>query len=509
MIERSGEGFHRGSLFALWGTDEPDEPLQAGGLPRGEGVAEREAAGTAQPVIHAVMAFDHSIPSLEDIKAFLVNKLLCHKRFRKRIHLKGHYTHPTWATTKVDVAQHVRLVVLSPPADGSDILADGTELHNHVSQMLREELPYNRPPWEVHLISYKGRPGGALLWRIHHSIGDGISLASLLLSLADGGPAPLPGEGEKATLGGTSLLSNSASMLSRLLEVAWNTVGSLLYTLYIFLVPDLPSAIRAEGALYRKKCRRKLAVSQEVPVSEVKAIGWKAGATVNDVLMAAMSYAIARYEFEERPSSCLERHRLSFLMVVNIRPIRGIQADIAASAAGRDTHWGNRVGPISGPLPLFDERGGLLSASERLKRMHRLLKSKKSSLEPVVLSLVVRSLSCILGPWAAMAVVDRLGYNGTTLLSNVPGPQEPVILAGHQITSICNVVNGTPQASQFSFLSYDGGLRLAMTTSEAVIPEPSRLTSLFLEGIDELRDTYGVKAFLSVKHPPVTGKPTS
>lgn len=47
---------------------------------------------------------------------------------------------------------------------------------------------------QVQRIDYSDAPGGALHWKIHHSIGDGISLASLLLGCVDGGMPEMPGE---------------------------------------------------------------------------------------------------------------------------------------------------------------------------------------------------------------------------------------------------------------------------------------------------------------------------
>ena len=45
------------------------------------------------------------------------------------------------------------------------------------------------PLWQFHLIEhYEG--GSAILVRIHHCIGDGISLTSVVLSITDGGAGP-------------------------------------------------------------------------------------------------------------------------------------------------------------------------------------------------------------------------------------------------------------------------------------------------------------------------------
>lgn len=73
-----------------------------------------------------------------------------------------------------------------------DIVAGGL-LAAKMERPLSSPRPHLSLVAQVHLLSYSdGRGGGAMLWRIHHSIGDGISLASLLLSLADGGAPPLP-----------------------------------------------------------------------------------------------------------------------------------------------------------------------------------------------------------------------------------------------------------------------------------------------------------------------------
>ena len=96
----------RGAIFALWGRDElsdkeiqakvgaspgksPDEdwigqlkPTQlsedrVGAREQRDDDAETDGA---DPIIHAIMSFDHGVPDIEETMQFVEKKLLCHKR---------------------------------------------------------------------------------------------------------------------------------------------------------------------------------------------------------------------------------------------------------------------------------------------------------------------------------------------------------------------------------------------------------------------------------------------
>ena len=48
-----------------------------------------------------------------------------------------------------------------------------------------KDLDWNRPPWEVQVLNGFEEGATAMLFRIHHSIGDGEALVSLLFTLVD------------------------------------------------------------------------------------------------------------------------------------------------------------------------------------------------------------------------------------------------------------------------------------------------------------------------------------
>jgi hypothetical protein len=52
-----------------------------------------------------------------------------------------------------------------------------------MSTIARENLPQNRPLWEIHIIKYPTKnAAGTLVFKLHHALGDGYSLMGALLS---------------------------------------------------------------------------------------------------------------------------------------------------------------------------------------------------------------------------------------------------------------------------------------------------------------------------------------
>ena len=92
----------------------------------------------------------------------------------------------TWVPdSSFDIAHHVVHATL-PQHRASD--------ERHALQLLCGELATtpldpDRPLWQFHLVDgYEG--GSALVARVHHCIGDGIALISVMLSITDGGSDP-------------------------------------------------------------------------------------------------------------------------------------------------------------------------------------------------------------------------------------------------------------------------------------------------------------------------------
>ena len=146
------------------------------------------------PTIHAVMEFDEQL-SLPALRTLCSEKLLLYPRFASRISEGGHH----WEPVTVDIAKHVTEQPL--PAVGGNGSVDESHprraVEAHVGRVLLEHFDPTGPCWTATILrcdtATHGKEHGAksfVVWRIAHSIGDGITLASLLMSLATPLPAP-------------------------------------------------------------------------------------------------------------------------------------------------------------------------------------------------------------------------------------------------------------------------------------------------------------------------------
>jgi diacylglycerol O-acyltransferase len=133
-------------------------------------------------VVNAVLWFDERL-DWQRVKEQISRRLVAEfPRFRQRVveswlPLAG----PWWEDEpEFDLGSHVNHRVLPAPADQRT-------LQEFVAERMAIPLDRSRPLWQLHLVDGYG-PGCALLFRVHHCIGDGIALARVMLSLTDGDP---------------------------------------------------------------------------------------------------------------------------------------------------------------------------------------------------------------------------------------------------------------------------------------------------------------------------------
>ena len=85
-----------------------------------------------------------------------------------------------WVRTKVDLDKHV----ISPEADLSNYKeCPDKYVEDYIYNLTKTSVDKSRPLWDLHLLNVKTSEAESVgIFRIHHSIGDGISLMSLLLA---------------------------------------------------------------------------------------------------------------------------------------------------------------------------------------------------------------------------------------------------------------------------------------------------------------------------------------
>ncbi len=93
-----------------------------------------------------------------------------------------------------------------------------------------------------------------------------------------------------------------------------------------------------------------------------------------------------------------------------------------------------------------------------------------------------------MGPSAVQKpVLDMLSKKATAVLTNVPGPQEPIYLAGSKMKEMMFWV---PQNGQIglgiSILSYDGKVFFGLIADRRLVKDPSAIISRFSKEFEKL-----------------------
>jgi diacylglycerol O-acyltransferase len=196
------------------------------------------------------------------------------------------------------------------------------------------------------------------------------------------------------------------------------------------------------------------------PLDGIRAAAKARGATINDVLIAAVSLALTDY-LEEH--GVTEVSDLSWMMPVSLQPIDGSLPD----------RLGNHFAIVMLSIPL-----GLRDQGALVDEIHQRTTRLKHSVEPVVAFGVQRVVA-----EAPQAIARRLtGYfAGKTVgqLSNVPGPRVGLTMAGAPVRSILGwVPTSGDQPLGICLFSYNGTVNVGVATDSRMIPDPLHLAEL-------------------------------
>jgi WS/DGAT/MGAT family acyltransferase len=413
----------------------------------------------------------------------LHSRFLRFDRFRQRpvATLKGF----EWQSDEhFDVARHIERIALRRDAGDE-------ELETLVSRLVGKPLDPDKPLWQFHLVDgYRG--GMALILRIHHCYADGIALIQVLLSMTDAerearrGPAqpsrskareadddplaqivaPFAGALEMATKAGSTLLEKGAGLLrdpAKALALA-EQGGALTAELARLALMREDSATRFKG---RPGVAKRVAWADPIPLDEVKAIGKALGSSINDVLLGCVAGALRAYLVGR--GDRVDGVVIRALVPVNLRPL---------SEAHR---LGNKFGLVFLDLPI-----GIANPVERLYAVRENMLALKGSYQPVIALGILAAMGA--GPQALQEqLLAMLAKNATAVMTNVPGPREPLYFAGARIDRLMFWV---PQSGDIgmgvSIMTYAGGVQFGLITDRSLCPDPERVIANFAPEFEKL-----------------------
>jgi diacylglycerol O-acyltransferase / wax synthase len=346
-----------------------------------------------------------------------------------------------------DLEYHVRRVGL--PAPGGR-----TELAEVVADLASRPLDRRRPLWEFHVV--EGLEGGriALVPKVHHAIIDGVSGAEVMAAFfdlsADPSPHPLFGPRderppERESTGSwdsewdPDRLPNEVDVLRELVaslpghvEAVARTLGRTLQTFRDLSdrnrmiggsLPPSPFEAPRTSINRAISARRRVAFA-ELPLRDVRRVREVLGGTANDVVLTVTAGALQHFfaQRNEQPESSLVA-----LVPVSVR------------TEGERDALGNRVSAmlvslddgIDDPVARLQHiKEGSASAKEQNRMISaELFSGWAQAAVPAVAGRLSRLVTNV-------GLFDRVAPLVNLIVSNVPGPDFPLFLAGARMESM-------------------------------------------------------------------------
>ncbi|KAF7020293.1 hypothetical protein CFC21_033410 [Triticum aestivum] len=406
---------------------------------------------------------------------------------------------PRWVQTVVNVDDHI----IVPRLDLASVDSDPEKaVEDYVASPSLLPMDRRRPLWEFHFLDFPtSEAASTTVLRLHHSIGDGMSIITLLMasSRSTADPARLPAMPPPPKRTGAiyqrcpqppRLLSGDyLAWLWSYFVLAWHTLVDivLLAATVLFLRdPGTMFTLVPNGGQSRG---RKRLVHQSLRLDDVKLIKTVMNCTMNDVLVGVTSAALSRYYFRKSCNINTKRICLRSILPVNTRPVSSRQTYVTK------VETGNQISNIICPFYIALHNDPLEYVRTAKRSMHR----KKSSLEVMFAQMTVDFLVKYFGPKQTGAFIFRCFVTRTTaVLSNVVGPAEHITLCGHPIAFMAISVYGLPQALTMHYLNYGSNIKVILTVDDEQFPDCHQLLNDFAESVKLVRDAASLKTLTTL-----------
>ena len=384
-----------------------------------------------------------------------------------------------------DLDFHVRELAL--PAPGND-----HQLAEQVARIFARPLDRARPLWEIYLIHNYDGGKSVVMTKIHHAVIDGISGAEILGALLDVTPEGRDAPPDLTDAGDTKpgdleLLARGLLGVPRyplrLLRSVPRALPNIDEVPSLAGIPGMKAAGRvaevAERALGggrrvvghkdlvpprtsfngRISAHRRFAFGQ-LSLDDVKAIKNRHGVTVNDVVVSLCAGAVRRWlvQHKELPDEPLVA-----------------QIPVSVRTEAQQGTFGNRILIMSAPL--FTNEAHPV---QRLRRTHEALLEMKERHEALPAELLQDANQFV--PPAVFSRAARLSFTLASsgrgrpawnlVVSNVPGPQVPLYLAGARLEAdypVSVITDG--MGLNITVMSYLGHLDFGIVADREQMPD--------------------------------------
>jgi WS/DGAT/MGAT family acyltransferase len=421
---------------------------------------------------------------IEDVGAALASRLHLAPRFRQRVvSVPFDVGRPLWVDDRdFDLDFHLRRAALPSPGGRR-------ELADYVQRVLSRPLDRTKPLWELYVIEGLEDGHVAALMKVHHAMLDGLTGMRLTAGLYDLSPEPseapaAPAWEPEPEPSPRDLLEDALRELAlhpvEVVSAAVDTVrrSPALAALGLGSVMSGVRSIFDMGARPSSPFdvhigpNRRFGMT-EAPFVRFKEIKDALGGTVNDVVLTVVGGALHRLLKERR------------------EPTRGrtLRVMVPVSVRGGDEGFGNRVAPAFVDLPV----GGMRPA--------RRLAAVREGTRHLKDSMMAMGADTIIGlgayaPGGVLAALARAASRGpwfNLVVSNIPGPQQPLYLAGARLVATYpSMPLGENSALSIACTSLGGTMAFGLTGDWDGMPDVDALAVALDGSLAELAKAAGV-----------------
>ena len=429
--------------------------------------------------VGGLTTFEGPPPSIHDFLDHISSRLHLVPRYRQRLVFPPLETaRPMWVDDpNFNLEYHVRHTALPDPGDEHQLL-------NMVSRIFSQRLDRSKPLWEMWFV--EGLEGNrfALITKTHHALIDGISGVDLATVLFDMSPIPqkIEGDGEwlprsepssaelvaagirgwvGAGVGAAGRVVGAVTRPTAAVEAVREAAEGVGEVVWAGLNPAPETPLNVEIGPHR----RIALVRNEL--ADYKRIKNALGGTVNDVVLAVVSGALARWLHSRGVRT--EGMELRGLVPVSTR------------TADQRNQLGNQIAAVRGPLPVY------------IKDPVARLRFVKQSMDGVKESKAALGAEVIAGaqnfaPPTLLAQAARVNFSTrlfNLIVTNVPGPQFPLYALGREMQDLFPVAF-LPEnhALAIAIMSYNGKLNYGLLADYDAMPD----LEIIADGISEARD---------------------
>lgn len=385
-----------------------------------------------------------------------------------------------------DIDFHVRRSALASPGDERELGILVSRLHSH-------QLDFTRPPWEVHII--EGLEGGrfAIYAKVHHALVDGFTAVKMMSNSLTTDP-----DDDKLTFffaktlpkrpappkQATSVLKLASGTVRTVADAAGATAGLAKAVARLEFGRDEDQHALKGGwdapatILNQRTSRTRRFATQQYQTERFRAIAKASGGTINDVVMAVCGGGLRRYlqELEELP-----KKPLVAFMPVNIR------------AAG-DEGGGNKVAVLLASMGTDIE-----DPAERLKAVITSTRKAKKQMSGMGQLPALAYSGYLLAPGLAQTLAAIAGVKNplpttfNVVLSNVPGPRQPLYVRGSRLEAVYPLsIPAHGMALNITLETYADTLNFGFTGDRDAVPHLQRLAIYTGEVLAETEKALGI-----------------